>query len=242
MVEQLNHKCIVIESVDLPSLDALCTEIVRILQLDVTTDSGHEFRDIGDPENPQRNSLVVFQLIVSKEASLHVKVIHAPDAESEYFEVVTKRFPTLAHDPNLLLPVIIPVLTVGEQCPRYYVHVTPWIQHDRTLTQLLISDWMSGRYDQVATCLESFGGFLRGFHNCYSGLHHTDMNPSNVLISKNSHGILRFILADCAGLDDQVGDDCRTFIESLKVLAYGGFGDEFFNLASTAFNKGYNEP
>ena len=135
--------------------------------------------------------------------------------------------------------MIIPVLCRGKSEPVFYVHVTTWIDAHETLAAFMVRNWVQESREAVEKCLHNFGKFLHAFHSKYPGLQHTDMNPNNVLMVATSCGVSVFILTDCAGLDDEVGNDFQTFIESLKVLAEGGFGEEFLSLATSAFTRGY---
>jgi hypothetical protein len=168
--------------------------------------------------------------------SFHLKLIPFPDPESLYLSKVLVRYPSLRNDTSLTIPRIFDIIDGSGQC-LFYAHVTPWIAHSAgTLTENIVSLWFNKRFDDLKNLMASFGAFLAGFHDTYPGLNHNDMNPSNVILKFEADKI-RFILVDCAGLDDEVGDDCNTFIESLKVLAEGGFGNEFLDMALTAFTS-----
>jgi hypothetical protein len=223
-----------------PSISNICHDVARILGRG--SDIAFECSSIHDPENPSRNSLEVGKLRVSGFDEFHVKLVHSPDSDSEYLPQVIKRFPLLRFDPNLLLPLIIPVHLGGCPDPTFYVHVTAWVEAEGTLAEILIRDWSQKSLESLKGSLYSFGQFLHGFHSKYPGLQHTDMNPSNILVVTDSSGISRFILTDCAGLDDQVGNDIQTFVAALQVLADGCFGDDFLALSVRAFSEGYENP
>jgi len=232
--------CITIDLDEVPSLEFICSALIPLISKN--SYDGLEIVDLRDPENPFRNTLCVGKLSIPGAGSFHVKVVQPPDTDSEYLPSVLSKFPELEEDPYVLVPAIIPVVSFGEPDPMFYVHLTKWVDSQETLAQFIVSKWFHGSHAAVKTCLFQFGKFLRGFHSKYPGLQHTDMNPSNVLMVAATCGVSIFILADCSGLDDQVGSDFQTFIESLKVLAEGGFGDEFLTLATSAFTEGYETP
>jgi tRNA A-37 threonylcarbamoyl transferase component Bud32 len=185
------------------------------------------------------NSLDVFKLTIDGKRSFHVKLVDAPDPESVFISKVLELFPELASDQNVLVPQVIDVVDTSTGEAEYYIHVTMWKERATPLSVSLIKQWMTGRLKELERMLYAVGQFLRGFHGKYPGIMHNDMNPSNVLLVEQEGG-LSFVLIDCAGLDDEVGDDCKTFLVALSVLAEGGFGERFLELATSAFLSGYD--
>ena len=183
------------------------------------------------------NSVSGSRLFISDSESLHLKLLKAPDSESVYLSKVKKKYPRLLCDEAVLVPEVIDLVSSRTGDVLFYLHVTPWMAHNGTLAEIIIMMWMSRRHVELERLLEEFGQFLKAFHTKYPGLHHNDMNPSNVLLVKLP---CSFVLVDCAGLDDEVGDDYNSFSLSMDVLAEGGFGDEFRTLALAAFSRGYN--
>ena len=185
------------------------------------------------------NSIEVAKLTLDDARSFHVKLIDAPDAESVYLASVLQLHPGLKQDTSVLVPIVIDVVNPTTDTAEFYIHITPWQDNGVSLSVMLIKDWITGRRKDVEMALFAFGQFLQGFHKTYPGLMHNDMNPSNVLLVHRDEGFT-FVLADCAGFDDEVGDDRRTFLESLGVLTEGGFGEPFLQLATRAFQAGYD--
>lgn len=186
------------------------------------------------------NAVFVSKLKLSGGEEYHVKLVKAPDSESVYLQTVTARYPNLVNDGCVLLPTVVDAIDSVTGNVKYYIHVSRWQKSEGTLAELLVRLWMKRMHKQLDAALQAFGRFLRGFHSQYPKLMHNDMNPSNVLLV-TSDGKTSFVLADCAGLDDEVGDDFDSFLKSLEVLAEGGFGSDFFERASEAFTCGYNQ-
>ena len=240
MLRLTSEARIISETEEIPSTAEICAGVADIIHCETSVQC--KCVDLWDPANPPRNTLRIGKLAITPKESYHVKLIKAPDSESEYLGSVLRRFEGLDKDQYLLIPTIIPVFRSGYPDPKFYVHVTKWIEGHETLASCLIRMWFCGSRNAVKSTLCSFGKFLRNFHSRYPGLQHTDMNPNNVLMIPTTCGVSVFLLTDCAGLDDQVGDDVKSFHESLRVLADGGFGDEFLSLAISAFTDGYENP
>ena len=168
-----------------------------------------------------------------------MKLIVAPDSESVYLPVVVDKYPKLSKDTSLLIPKIIDIVDPKTNETKFYLHITPWLGHIGTLSDILITLWMTKRTDQVQNLMIAVGQFLKNFRNTYLSLNHNDFNPSNILIQP-LEGAFSFVMADCAGLDDEVGNDYDSFLKSIDVLAEGGFGEEFKTLAVKAFELGYS--
>lgn len=185
------------------------------------------------------NTVSVSKFTIDDNASYLVKLITSPDAESIYFPVIMGKFPKLSEDSGLCLPKILDVVNATTKETKYYIHVSPWVDHVGSLADLTITFWMTKRTEPIVSLYTAFGQFLKQFRSTYPGLNHNDLNPANVLIQPVD-GSFAFVLTDCAGLDDEVGDDYKTFLRGVDVLAEGGFGDEFKELATNAFNEGFN--
>ena len=185
------------------------------------------------------NSASMAKLTVEGRGAYHVKLVTAPDPESMELCVTVRKYPALVADDSVLLPLIVDVVVRGETEPLYHLHITKWVENTGTLAENVITLWFQKKYQDLQVLLYSFGRFLRAFHLRYPGLQHTDMNPSNVLLVPGEKGGLSFVLADCGGLDGDVGDDRTSFLLSLGVLADGGFGTEFLQLATASFEQGY---
>jgi hypothetical protein len=202
--------------------------------------SEYVVENLADREVPPRNTVHVLKFSIQGGESYLVKLVLAPDPESEYLPKIVSKYPGLMSDPNIMVPCILPVLPSDSTTPSHYLHIAPWIDIGVSLTHEIVRLWSDSKSHTLRNVLCHFGKFLRGFHSTYPRLQHTDMNPSNVLIVTSQEGTSNFVLIDCAGLDDQVGDDVGSFLKSLAVLAEGGFGEEFYNIASRAFIDGYN--
>lgn len=186
------------------------------------------------------NTVSVSKFTVDDNKSYLVKLLTAPDAESIYLPVVLGKFPKLLDDGSVCLPKILDVVNATTKETKYYIHISPWVDHVGSLADLTITFWMTKRTEPIVSLYTAFGQFLKQFRTNYPGLNHNDVNPANVLIQPVD-GSFAFVLTDCAGLDDEVGDDYSTFLRSIDVLAEGGFGSEFKELATTAFDQGYNK-
>lgn len=185
------------------------------------------------------NSVSISKLVVNGDLAFHAKLLKAPDAESVYLATVKNRYPEIVTDPHVLIPIVVDF--VYHETVVYYLHITRWTAHCGTLAEVIVMLWMARRHVDLGKLLKNFGRFLNSFHSRYPKLHHNDMNPSNVLIVGEPSLCPNFVLVDCAGLDDEVGDDVGSFLLSMDVLADGGFGAEFTELARNSFFKGYRE-
>lgn len=186
------------------------------------------------------NTVSVSKFTVDDKASFLVKLISAPDSESLYLPVVVGKYPKLLEDKSLCVPKILDVVNATSKETKYYLHVSPWIDHVGSLADLTVTFWMTKRTEPIVSLFTAFGQFLKKFKSDYPGLSHNDVNPANVLIQPVD-GSFAFVLIDCAGLDDEVGDDVSTFMKSIDVLTEGGFGDDFKALATKAFEAGFAE-
>lgn len=187
------------------------------------------------------NSVSICKLTVNDKFSYHAKLLRAPDAESVYLQTVRERYPAIVEDSSVLIPTVVDFI---DSCGvlQNYLHLTRWVPHIGTLAEIVILLWSRQRHSELEKLLRDFGKFLKAFHTRYPRLHHNDMNPSNVLIIDLPANRVppTFALVDCAGLDDEVGDDFASFLLSMDVLDEGGFGPEFKALASEAFTSGYS--
>ena len=225
-----------VSSILKPELSALVPLLCRFLSRSSTATGNMELldRDI----YLSGNGISVSRLKLSTGIEYHTKLVRSPDPESTYLQIVTSRYPGLLEDMCVLLPTVIDVVDKSTGEIKFYIHVSRWQRSECTLAELIVRLWMARMHQQLNRALLSFGRFLSGFHSRYPKLMHNDMNPANVLIVETASGT-SFVLADCAGLDDEVGDDYGSFLKSLEVLADGGFGDDFLQSASSSFSDGY---
>jgi hypothetical protein len=186
------------------------------------------------------NTLSVSKFTIDAKSPFLVKLITAPDSESIYLPVIYAKYPKRLEDQSLSLPKVLDVVNATTKETKYYIHVSPWVDHVGSLADLTITFWMTKRSEPIVSLYTAFGQYLKQFRAQYPGLNHNDLNPANVLIQPVD-GSFAFVLTDCAGFDDEVGDDYATFLKSIDVLAEGGFGDEFKSIATEAFAKGFNE-
>lgn len=198
-----------------------------------------ELKLIDSPAYLTGNSDSLSYITISGLGKFHIKAVRSPDPESVYISEVLRKYPGLPSDDAVVIPRIIDVMEAGTENVKLYLHVSRWVENEGTLAQRIIELWFRKQLDDMRALLQAFGAFLRGFRTRYPGLNHNDMNPSNVLLVRRG-GLISFVLIDCAGLDDEVGDDYKSFILSLEVLAEGGFGADFLNMATSAFNSGYS--
>ena len=188
-----------------------------------------------DSSGPEfSNRVCCFKITCPDKSRFLVKVVPAVDLESETLSEVISRHPGLVSANYVSIPMIFEVVfrQTGERVA--FMHVTKWLDGYRDMAHLLTRLWSQGKHSSVFELIERFGKFVKSFHNSFPGIQHNDMNPMNVLITDELES---FVLVDCAGLDDEVGDDVRNFILCLEEMS---LGSHFFEFSRSAFLRGYN--
>ena len=191
--------------------------------------------DIAEDTEGFGNRLGSCKMRMGDEITHYVKVVAGDDPDSANLPLVLDRYPDILSDIRVSIPSILTVYNKIDGTIKYYVHVMRWIKHEGTLATVLLNLWLRGEVDVVKVTMTSFGEFLKKFHQTYPKLQHNDMNPSNVLVCGAT-----FVLVDCAGFDDEVGDDVRTMITCLNTMAEGGLGETFRVVCTESFLLGYS--
>lgn len=191
--------------------------------------------DVTDDTSSFCNRIGSCKILVGDQVTHYVKVVGGDDADSINMISISERFPGLFSDDRVCSPFIVCVLDKNSGEIIQYIHVMRWITNQGTLATVLVDVWMSGNIDRLRSIMTSFGEFLRNIHMTYPKLQHNDMNPSNVLVTGGT-----FVLVDCAGFDDEVGDDVRTMVTCLETMAEEGLGESFRAVCTESFLRGYS--
>ncbi|TEB18613.1 hypothetical protein C9890_0351 [Perkinsus sp. BL_2016] len=181
------------------------------------------------------NCLASFKAHNSEGICFHVKVVPKDDFDSQNFPAFIEKYPELCFSRFILVPIIVEVISEESGLKLGYVHLTPWEERATDMAAYITRLWVDSKKSQVFELLRNFGQFIGNFQSTFPKVMHNDLNPQNVLVldSEDSGG---FVLIDCAGIDDEVGDDLKNFVSCLEVME---LGPDFFELGTKSFLEGY---
>lgn len=181
------------------------------------------------------NCLASFKAHNSKGICFHVKVVPKDDFDSQNLPAIIGRYPELCVSRFLLVPNIVEVISNECGLRLGYVHLTTWEEKGADMAVSVTRLWFDGKKSEVFELLRNFGQFVGNFHAAFPKVMHNDLNPQNVLVM-NSEDSAGFVLIDCAGIDDEVGDDVKNFVSCLEVMELGPY---FLELGTQSFLEGY---
>jgi hypothetical protein len=170
---------------------------------------------------------------------LVLNLVRGDRKEGEQFVQLSRRQPSLMHDPVLAFPVmIIHCICNGETQQQYDLIAMPKVQGE-SLSSVIGKMWWRQQSQELMRIIEKVGACIAEFHQKYNN-QHGDFQPSNIYYDEACGAVTFIDLVGIAPEGSCTDNDVQHFLTSLTLMAKA-YGPKFLEDSQSHFMSGYSK-